>query len=855
MELKRLTGRINWHWVGAGLSIAVFGLALWALHRELAHTTLADILERFSAVPALTVAFALALTGASYLVLTGYDWLAVKYIKHPLPYRTVSLASFIGFAISHNVGMALLSGGTARFRIYSRAGLSAVEIAMVTTVCGVTFAIGAAFVVGLALLLEPAQRLAELPLPVWLPRGLGVALIAGVAIYLLLSLVWHKPIKVRHWSLDLPRFPFALGQLALATADLALAGAVLYLLLPESAHIGYISFAGIYVLAIIAGSLSHVPGGLGVFEVTLLHLLPGMATDDLLGAILIYRVIYFLVPLGFAAILLVGHEVGASRKALAKLAGPGRMISGFMPQGMGLLVFLAGAMLLISGATPSAAERIANITSLLPLPVLELSHLLASICGFCLLFVARGLMLRLDGAYFMTVFLLAAGIALSLLKGFDYKEAALLTLLLGLLVPTRHAFYRKARLLDQRFTTTWLVAVIVVVGATTWLGFFSYKHVEYANDLWWQTALHGDAPRFLRATLAIAVIGIGFALTYLLRPSRPAPEHPDEDSLSQAREIIETSPSSEASLALLGDKILLFDDQATAFLMYGIRGRSWIVMGDPVGTPAARQDLLWHFRELCDQHAARPVFYLVGAESLPLYLDLGLSVIKMGEEARVDLTSFNLEGKSKKGLRYTQRHATKQGLNFEIVPVEQVPGILDQLKAVSDAWLADKNTQEKGFSIGRFDPDYLTNFPCAVVKVEGDIVAFANLWTGAEKEELSIDLMRFRKDAPNSIMEYLFIELMLWGHDQGYRWFNLGMAPLSGLESRVLAPTWHRVGTFVFRHGEHFYNFEGLRAYKEKFAPEWRPKYLASPGGLALPRVLLDVAALVSGGVKGLMSK
>ena len=299
----------------------------------------------------------------------------------------------------------------------------------------------------------------------------------------------------------------------------------------------------------------------------------------------------------------------------------------------------------------------------------------------------------------------------------------------------------------------------------------------------------------------------------------------------------------------------MFDDQAKAFLMYGIRGRSWIVMGDPVGAPDARADLLWRFRELCDRHAARPVFYLVGADSLPLYLDLGLSVIKMGEEARVDLTTFSLEGKAKKGLRYTHRHADKLGLSFELVPAAQVPAILDQLKAVSDAWLADKNTQEKGFSVGRFSPDYLSYFPCAVVKVGGEIVAFANLWFGAEKQELSIDLMRFRKDAPKGIMEYLFVELMLYGHDQGFKWFNLGMAPLSGLESRVLAPTWQRIGTFVFRHGEHFYNFEGLRAYKEKFDPEWRPKYLASPGGLTLPRTLLDVAALVSGGVKGLVSK
>ena len=137
----------------------------------------------------------------------------------------------------------------------------------------------------------------------------------------------------------------------------------------------------------------------------------------------------------------------------------------------------------------------------------------------------------------------------------------------------------------------------------------------------------------------------------------------------------------------------------------------------------------------------------------------------------------------------------------------------------------------------------------------GKIVAFANLWLSADKEELSPDLMRFLPDAPESVMEYLFLQLMLWGKQEGYHWFNLGMAPLSGLEDHALAPLWNRLGAFMFRHGEHFYNFQGLRRYKDKFDPEWEPRYLASPGGLALPRILTNIAALISGGLKGVVTK
>ena len=118
-----------------------------------------------------------------------------------------------------------------------------------------------------------------------------------------------------------------------------------------------------------------------------------------------------------------------------------------------------------------------------------------------------------------------------------------------------------------------------------------------------------------------------------------------------------------------------------------------------------------------------------------------------------------------------------------------------------------------------------------------------------------MDLMRHTSDAPHGIMDYLFTHIILWGRQEGYRWFNLGMAPLSGFEDRSLAPLWNRLGAFVFRHGEHFYNFQGLRQYKDKFDPEWEPKYIALPGGLALPHILANVASLVSGGIKGVVAK
>jgi phosphatidylglycerol lysyltransferase len=274
-----------------------------------------------------------------------------------------------------------------------------------------------------------------------------------------------------------------------------------------------------------------------------------------------------------------------------------------------------------------------------------------------------------------------------------------------------------------------------------------------------------------------------------------------------------------------------------------------------VGPKAEHTELVWRFRELCDRHGGWTIFYQVDAEHLPLYLDLGLALLKLGEEARVRLDTFSLKGDARKGLRHACNRVEKEGYTFAVIPAEGIPPLLPEMKAISDAWLAEKHTREKGFSLGFFEAEYLQLFPAGIVRQEGKIVAFANLWLGAEKEELSPDLMRYLPEAPSGVMEYLFIQLMLWGKQEGYRWFNLGMAPFSGFEDRALAPLWNRFGAFIFRHGEHFYNFQGLRQYKEKFAPEWTPKYLASPGGLTLPRIFANLAALISGGLKGVIAK
>jgi len=180
---------------------------------------------------------------------------------------------------------------------------------------------------------------------------------------------------------------------------------------------------------------------------------------------------------------------------------------------------------------------------------------------------------------------------------------------------------------------------------------------------------------------------------------------------------------------------------------------------------------------------------------------------------------------------------------------------MEELRAVSDDWLHQKAGAEKGFSLGFFDPDYLAQFPAAVVERGGHIQAFATLWPGPGGQEMSVDLMRYHRDAPKSVMEALFAHLMIWGSGEGYRWFSIGMAPMSGFERSPVAPLWARAGHFLFEHGTPLYNFQGLRDYKDKFDPVWESRYLVYPGGLVLLRILTDVSALVSGGYRKIFAK
>lgn len=528
------------------------------------------------------------------------------------------------------------------------------------------------------------------------------------------------------------------------------------------------------------------------------------------------------------------------------------------PTASAILVLAAGMMLLASGATPSVPVRFAMLMRVAPAIIIEVSHFVSSILGLVLLLLAFGLRARLDAAWVATQVVLALAAVLALFKGFNWEETVILSLLLALLFPLHEAFTRSARLTRMEITPGWMLSALAAVVGAGLLGLWSFQHSDYADQAFWRTLSDADAERAIRSSAGAAILLLVFGIWRLFATAATPPVVGDQDfDFARVRAILAAAQGAEpgANLALLGDKRFLFSQSGDSFLMFGVRGRSWIALGPPVGKRDERMELLWHFRELADAHAARPAVYAIGPELLPDVVELGFSIQKTGESAAVPLEAFSLQGRKREVLRRNWRKAGESGASFEVLPAGEVAALMDELERISDTWLSHHSGGDKKFSMGGFERRYVGEFPCALVRVDGAVVAFATLWPTADRTAFSMDLMRYSDEAPKNIMDFLFVELIAWGREQGYVAFEFGMAPLAGLEDRPLAPIMSRVGRLLFERGEDIYNFQGVRRYKDKYDPVWQPRYIAAPHKWAIPILLADVGLLSSGGVSGLTKR
>ena len=310
--------------------------------------------------------------------------------------------------------------------------------------------------------------------------------------------------------------------------------------------------------------------------------------QEVLGALLLYRGLYYVLPLVVATAMLALYEL---RSGVA--APVGRMAVHLSPQLMAALAFVGGVWLLVSGVTPQSDEAQQLLAMKVPLPIVEASHFIGSVAGLGLLLVARGLLHRLDVAWWAALGLSMLAAVLAWPKGIALNEALLLGTLTLLLVISRRQFDRPSALFAERLEPEWLLAMGGVLGACVGILFFAYQEVGYANRLWWQFEFDGQAPRSLRALLAVVLLGGGFSVWQLLRPTGGDPALPAPAELARAEAIARACPTAESWFAATGDKHLMFSDSGRSFIMYGVQGRSWIALHGPFGDAREAADLVW----------------------------------------------------------------------------------------------------------------------------------------------------------------------------------------------------------------------------------------------------------------------
>jgi len=306
----------NWKYMVAAAAI---GLAAFLLYRTLSRYSLDELIGAVAAVPTAKLAGAAGFAAASYMTLTFFDYLALRYVGRPLSYPKAALASFTALSLGHNIGLAALSSGAVRYRFYSRWGLTAGEVAKVVVFCGITVGLGLLTLGGAALLLRTSLAVEITGLRQPLVIALGIGCLTIPLIYLVLAALVRRPLRIRRWSLKVPSLRLAIGQVLVGSINFAFVAACLHQALAAIADVAYLGVASVYVIANATALVSHVPGGLGVIESVVMYLLP---QADLIGPLLVFRFVYFLVPLALGGLLFATTELILGRQGGTYPANP-----------------------------------------------------------------------------------------------------------------------------------------------------------------------------------------------------------------------------------------------------------------------------------------------------------------------------------------------------------------------------------------------------------------------------------------------------------------------------------------------------------------------------------------------------
>lgn len=500
------------------INVGLFAVAIFVLRKILREYDVTEILASVDKISWSWIGASLVLTILGYGALVGYDYLSLRIAGHPVSLGRMWSPSFISHAVQNSAPVAIVAGGGLRYKLFSRLGISGSETAAVVAGNLITFVIGLFAVAGISFIVAPVSIPPRFHLPITSLRPLGVVFLVLVVAALLLSEFGRGSIRLWRWKLDLPRGAMLRWQLLVSIADWLLSSTALYVLIIANGPVSYAEFLSGYLLVEIVTQVIPLPGGVGVFEAAMLLLRPaGLSAAFETAALLMYRVIYFLIPLLVATTILAIEASGKHKRHVTPAVRLAREVT---PHVFAVLTFIAGIALLVSSTAPHTSEGFQWLGHLLRLAVVEGSHFLGSLIGMGLLLLAFGLERQLRSAFHFTVGLLVLGIPTSLLRGPDVVSALLLFILLLLLITARKEFDREIPFSEEPLNAGWVAAVGVAVAGIGWLGIYLQVRHQYTASLWWRFALDQDAPRALRVTLSVLMAGVIFMVARLLSRAR-----------------------------------------------------------------------------------------------------------------------------------------------------------------------------------------------------------------------------------------------------------------------------------------------------------------------------------------------
>ncbi|MCT2893240.1 bifunctional lysylphosphatidylglycerol flippase/synthetase MprF [Lacticaseibacillus paracasei] len=602
----------------------------------------------------------------------------------------------------------------------------------------------------------------------------------------------------------------------------------------------------LFMVANVIGVISMVPGGLGSFDVLMIVELGQLGLDSSAAVVwlLFYRLFYYVIPFLIGAGLFAQD---AGKRLNAYLEGlPVQLIRKAAFGFLVVFLYFSGIMLLLRGVAPDLAFQNTLYQRLYPYTFLFLDRVTNVIVAFLILGFGRGIASRVKRAYWPTVIVLIVAMVASLREDNHLRFIVFLILVVIALILTRRELTR------DRLALSW--GNKLIDGAVFGLTFIFYAFAVFYNA----PAIHHrhvpdvflfPSERMFFTTLIgvmLAALTVYLIFRYLSAPTKSLADPYDEARL---KAVVAKFGGNEVShLGLMRDKSLHFyqvDGEDRVFFLFKKKADKLIVMGEPVGDETQIPAAIADFMKQADDQDMSLVFYEIN-ESLTMKLhEFGFDFMKFGEEGYVDVTTFTLAGTKRKGERALMHKFEREGYSVELLKPPFDDALLDDLQTVSDSWLDGRS--EKGFSLGFFDRHYLNQAPIAVVRApDGKIVAFATDMSTGNNEVTSIDLMRSSADAPSGIMDEVFIHLFELAKDRGFKYFNMGMAPLANVGTSSYSFIEEKIAHLVYEYGYRFYGFQGLRSYKNKYVTEWVPKYVAYRKRTSLLFTLLQIMMVVN---------